>query len=173
MIYFIFGKPGAGKSTIGRNIAQMLRIPFVDCDNFYTSNDLKRIQTNTFTIEESDAFFMRFIPILENYHKQESRVIASQSLFRQAQRDELRRIFPSVIRLIYLDVNDETCLKRLENKRQYTSGRQEQEPHFYTKEQFLVEIQEYEIPKHTDLRIENNCCVENATLNLIQYINRI
>lgn len=171
MIYFLFGKPGAGKSTIGRDVAQMLRIPYVDCDDLYTPSDRKRIQTNTFTIEESDAFLMRFIPILETYNKQTDRMIASQSLFRQTQRDELRRVFPGALSLIYLDVNDETCLKRLENNRQYISGKREQEPHFYAGEQFLAEIQEYEIPTHTDLRIENNGYVENAIQILIQYIN--
>lgn len=169
MIYFLFGKPGAGKSTLGRNVSQQVGIPYVDCDNLYTPVDRVRIQKGEFTNEESDAFLARVINTLQAYQKETTSIVASQSLFRESQRDELKRAFPGTIRLIYLDVDDEICLKRLDD-RQHVSMGPERELHFYSREHFLVEIDEFEPPKEVNLWIKNNGSLEKTEQVFVQYI---
>lgn len=154
MIIFLFGRPGSGKSTVGKKIAEMLGGTYFDCDDCYTEKDKSLILQNRFSVTNSDLFLERVIQGLYQKNKNNNLIVASQSLFRERQRKRLKTEFNADIFLIFLDVPISITIERLK-KRDGENGR-----HFYTWKQYINELFEFESVNTCDFIIKDTSGVK-------------
>ena len=43
MIYIVFGVSGIGKTTIGKDLSESLKIPFYDADDFHSQANIEKM----------------------------------------------------------------------------------------------------------------------------------
>jgi gluconate kinase len=143
MLLFLFGKPGTGKTTMGRYLSKLMNAVYFDCDDCYTLQDIDNIKRNNFTCTDSDEFLVRAVGKLKKI-RDEDLVITSQSLFKEHQRRLLKNEFQSDIFLVYLDLPRDLVIERLKQRR-----------HFYDLQQYLREEHEYDAVKTFDVSVMN------------------
>lgn len=47
MVYIVFGVSGSGKTTVGKLLAQALKLPFYDADDFHSAKNISRMKEGT------------------------------------------------------------------------------------------------------------------------------
>jgi shikimate kinase len=106
----LIGMMGSGKSTVGRELARLLSLPFVDTDHILV-NKLGRPVTQIFRIYGETAFRDHETRILQDIGD-EPLVVATGggTVLRPENWEHLRRIG----RIVFLDVNRGILLDRLE-----------------------------------------------------------
>lgn len=166
MIVFLYGRPGAGKTTIGRKLADLWQTVYIDCDELYTDVEKQQIIAGIITEEDSDNFLRRILRSFESY-PQENIIIASQSLFRESQRSHMKDQLKDQLFLVCLDIPLEASISRLQ-KRDAGGVGQERELHFYRLEQYQRETHLFEDPVTYDLLIDNRGTVDEALILLSQ-----
>jgi len=116
LIVVVMGVAGAGKTTIGKLLAEQLGWMFVDADDFHSAANIEKISQGT-ALDESDRE-----PWLEAIRTAELRwtserqdVVLACSALRRAYREKLD-IGPEV-RLVYLNASRELISQRLLSRR--------------------------------------------------------
>ena len=150
MIIFLFGRPWAGKTKVGQELAKILGTTWRDGDEWYTEEEKLRIARGEFTWDDSRKFFDRVTEKLKESRKERMLVLSGQSLFLQEYRQKLKDIFSENIFLVYLHVSKEATINRGAQQRRF--GERE---HFYSADQYKKESDEYEEVGTYDLRVEN------------------
>lgn len=107
---FLVGPMGAGKSTIGRHLADLMDLPFVDVDSEIESRAGADIQW-IFDMEGEQGFRDRECKVLKDLtENSQPRVIATGGGI--VMRDENRAILRSSGRVIYLSATAEQLYER-------------------------------------------------------------
>jgi len=106
----LIGMMGSGKSTVGRELARLLSLPFIDTDHILV-NKLGRPVTQIFRIYGETAFRDHETRILQDI-SEEPLVVATGggTVLRAENWDHLKRIG----RIVFLDVDRTVLLDRLE-----------------------------------------------------------
>lgn len=117
MIVVVMGVSGAGKTTIGRALAQALGWPFYDGDDFHPPQNVEKMRQG---IPLTDADRLPWLEALHALMYQlllsgQSAVVACSAL-KRSYRDLLRRAGPEV-RFVYLAADPELIRRRLEARR--------------------------------------------------------
>lgn len=165
MIIFLFGRPWAGKTKVGQELAKILNTTFRDGDEWYTEEEKRWIAEGEFTWDESQNFFERLRERLRELRGERMLVLSGQSLFLQEYRQKLKDVFGDNIFLVYLDVPQEVTLNRAALPR--TFGERE---HFYSAAQYNNEVGEYEDGGIYDLRTENLVSPEQTAQTIVRGI---
>lgn len=112
-LYVVMGVAGAGKSTVGVALAQALRIPFVEGDDFHPPENRARMAAG---IPLTDADRQGWLQALSARIAQAQRagrgVVVSCSALKRAYRDILRAGAPA-LRFIFLSGDPSLLAERL------------------------------------------------------------
>ena len=145
MIFFLFGRPGAGKTFIGRRLAHEWGKPYLDGDDFYTLHDQQVLRDGVISDHDSDAFLDRLLGYLVTCPRDDV-TVTSQSLFRASQRKRVKEILGGQVFLVYLRVPEEMCYQRLARRETAGDPRVGGKVFPYGSEQFRREANAYEEP---------------------------
>lgn len=138
MIVVVTGVAGAGKSTIGRRLADRLDWPYLEADEFHPPASRRKMESGI-PLSESDRG-----PWLESMAAAiravgESAVV-SCSCLRQTHRERLRAVRPD-LRFVHLSVDPATARQRVE----------ERPGHFFEAELVESQFETLEVPRRAEI----------------------
>lgn len=170
MILFLYGKPGAGKSVIGRALMFKLNQPFIECDDLYNKDERHKITTGVISDEDSDKYLEKTLDYLATYNSEQKDriVIATQSLFRESQRQRVKERLKEQVFMVCLDIPLVLSIARV-GLRSIQRGRGPESFRAlpYSLPDYLREIQYYEKPRTFDFK------VDNSTSNSMETVQKI
>lgn len=113
MIIIVMGVSGAGKTTIGTELAQTLHWPFVDADDFHPPANIEKMQRGIpLTEQDRRPWLSALRSQIEAWLKQDRRIILACSALKASYRRELV-IDPSRILVVYLKGPYDLIARRL------------------------------------------------------------
>jgi carbohydrate kinase (thermoresistant glucokinase family) len=116
MLILVMGVTGSGKSTLGRQLASRLGLPFFDADDFHSASNKQKMANNE-PLNDADR-----APWLERLAREAARWEASGGavLACSALKSAYRAVLCSAVataRVVYLDVPRAELVRRLEARR--------------------------------------------------------
>ena len=116
MIVVVMGVAGAGKTTIGKLLAEQLGWMFVDADDFHSAENVEKIRQGVGLDESDREPWLEAIRTAElRWTSERQDVVLACSALRQAYREKLD-IGPEV-RFVYLKATRELTTRRLLSRR--------------------------------------------------------
>lgn len=124
MIYWFFGYPGIGKDYCARYLSEIGKFPYIDADDFLTTEDRQKLLDKSFTIEDRLLKLSRIISHIKNLQKYHENIAVADSLPDNASRNLIKNSFPGKIKLILVTAPGEVHKKRIAKRKN----------HFFTSE---------------------------------------
>lgn len=116
MVVVIMGVSGAGKTTVGRALAEALGWPFYDGDDFHPTANIEKMRRGIPLTDADREPWLETLQLLIAQHLQTGRsAVVACSALKRSYRDTLRRAGPD-IRFVHLAANYETIRQRLETR---------------------------------------------------------
>ena len=118
-VIFIIGVSGSGKSTIGKLIAEELKVPFFDGDDFHSENNVKKMSSGQ-PLNDTDrqSWLETLNDLAKTQLKTNSCVIVCSAL-KQKYRDILSRDIKSQATCVHLSGSFEQILERIHNRKDH------------------------------------------------------
>ncbi len=152
MILVLMGVSGSGKTTVGQRLAQRLRWPYHEADDFPPPANIDKMRLGHALTDDDRISWLE--AIRSQMQREQSRnlsAIFTCSALKRAYRDQLRAVGPQV-KLISLEL-DETALRdRLAQR----TG------HFFNPSLLASQLQTWEDASDADLRVDASLPVEEV-----------
>lgn len=114
------GVSGCGKSLIGQQLAEALRLPFFDADDFHSPENVTKMASG---VPLTDADRADWLDSLAQLLQTQTPLVLACSALRKRYRDRLRMADPALV-FVHLDGDIDTIWARLSQRRDhYFSGR--------------------------------------------------
>jgi gluconokinase len=119
MVVLIIGVSGAGKSTIGRNLAEYIKCPFVEADDFHSKAN-KDLMSRGISLTDADR--MPWLTILHDIIRyfclNDTDVVVACSALKESYRRVLidSNSLNDCVRLVYLKGDSATIESRLDRR---------------------------------------------------------
>lgn len=114
MIYIVMGVSGSGKTTVGLKLADRLRLPFHDADEYHLPGSIDKMRQGV-PLQDADRlpWLEQLADLIALWEKEGGAVLACSAL-----KESYREILQTVphITWIYLDGSRETILSRLQSR---------------------------------------------------------
>jgi gluconokinase len=105
----VMGVSGSGKSTVGAALAQRLRVPFADADDFHPAANVAKMTAGHALDDEDRHPWLEAIGEWLSEHRDGA--VVSCSALKRAYRDQLRGHLPTT-RFVHLDGSREVIARR-------------------------------------------------------------
>ncbi|TDV51975.1 gluconokinase [Actinophytocola oryzae] len=110
----VMGVTGSGKSTVGMALAERLRVPYADADDFHSLENVAKMRAGT-PLDDTDRLpWLRAIGDWLRAHRQMGGVVTCSAL-KRVYRDTLRDRAPDVT-FLHLDGDEETVRQRVASR---------------------------------------------------------
>ena len=114
MVIILMGVVGAGKTTVGRLLAEKLTWRFADADDFQPPSNVEKIRNGIALNDNDRAPWLRALrQAIDGWSMTGENVVLACSALKQKYRDELRAVS---VRFVYLKGGRELILKRLSTR---------------------------------------------------------
>ncbi|TDI72147.1 MAG: gluconokinase, partial [Bacteroidetes bacterium] len=113
----VMGVSGSGKTTVGKELAAKLDLPFYDADDFHSQTSIEKMKSGTpLTDPDRYPWLQLLSEKIERWNTEGSAVLACSAL-----KEEYRTILSSRTKMIwvYLVVGFETIYDRMKNRDHY------------------------------------------------------
>jgi gluconokinase len=116
VIILIMGVTGAGKTTVGRRLAEALGFQFSDADDFHSPANVDKMRRGI-PLEDADraAWLNALAAAIDEWLRDNANVVLACSALKASYRAILLRD-PSCMRVVYLKVSRETARERLRRR---------------------------------------------------------
>jgi gluconokinase len=115
-ILIVMGVAGAGKSTIGSELARQLGWHFYDADDFHPETNVRKMaQGQALTDCDRAPWLVRLRALIETYIRRDLRAVIACSALRKAYRDVLT-VDPRIVRFAFLSGPRELIARRLASR---------------------------------------------------------
>jgi carbohydrate kinase (thermoresistant glucokinase family) len=123
MIVIVMGVVGAGKTTIGRLLAQECSWKFVDADDFHPASNVEKIRQGiALTDQDRNPWLERLRAAISRWTAGKTDVVLACSALKRSYRQELQ-IAPEV-RFVYLKGSAHLIAERLQSRHGHFAGEQ-------------------------------------------------
>ena len=122
MVVILLGAAGAGKTTVGRALAEQFSWRFVDADDLHTPGAIAKIRSGVPLTDVDRAPWLAALHgiVATALERREPLVLACSAL-KQRYRDTLRGTLRTV-RFVYLEASEATLAERLAHRRGHFAG---------------------------------------------------
>lgn len=122
MIVVLMGPAGAGKTTVGRALAEVMRWPFYDADDFHDAVSIERMRAGVaLTDEERAPWLARIHDAMVDISRRGNNAVLACSALKQQYRDVLESGVPDV-RWVYLRGDAALLRNRLAHRAGHFAG---------------------------------------------------
>jgi gluconokinase len=119
-VVVLVGVSGAGKTTVGRALAQALQFPFYEGDDYHSPTNRAKIHAGVaLTDADRDPWLKAIRTLIDNVLAGQGDAVIACSALKRAYRDALRQ--PGVL-FVYLKVPVAELRTRLENRTGHFAG---------------------------------------------------
>ncbi|HEX7021050.1 MAG TPA: gluconokinase [Gemmatimonadaceae bacterium] len=117
-VIVVMGVTGAGKTTVGEELAQALHWPFYEGDDFHPRRNIELMSHGTPLTDDDRAPWLQALArMITNVILNGEHAVLACSALRQRYRDELLpRGAPGAVRFVYLDVPLEVLRERVSHR---------------------------------------------------------
>ncbi len=136
-ILFVMGVSGSGKTTIGQLLAQKLKMPFFDGDNYHPEANVQKMAKGHPLNDKDRQGWLQHLNQLAKDHKSKGAVIVCSAL-KKDYRKLLREDIGDTVEFIFLEGSFELISKRL----------QQRKGHFMPPELLRSQFETLEIPEY-------------------------
>ena len=113
MVYILTGVSGSGKSTIGRELAKVLKIPFYDADLFHPRSNVEKMSRGIpLTDQDRLPWLKQLSEQIRKWEKQGDCVLACSAL-KKSYREILSQGIPEKVKFIFLQGSIECIRDRI------------------------------------------------------------
>jgi gluconokinase len=120
MIIVMMGVSGAGKSTVGRQLADLMQCEFHEGDDYHTPDGRRKMSAGVaLTDEDREPWLSAIRALMVEIEERQGCAVIACSALKERYRDRLR--LPGV-RFVYLKVPRSELLERLKNRRDHFAG---------------------------------------------------
>ena len=139
MIVIIMGVSASGKTTIGKALGRSLNTPFYDADDFHPESNVQKMASGESLNDSDRAPWLKILSQKIMEWKKEDGAILACSALKEKYRETLEASNKDSenIKWVYLDVDKETLLERLNSRSE----------HFFPPELLDSQLSTLEIPK--------------------------
>jgi carbohydrate kinase (thermoresistant glucokinase family) len=113
----VMGVSGCGKTTVGGALAEKLRLPFFDADDFHPPANIEKMSSGT-PLVDSDRYpwLKRLASEIRGWEEKGGAVLACSAL-----KEEYREILSSVPNMtwVYLQADFDIILNRMKNRKHF------------------------------------------------------
>lgn len=114
-IYIVMGASGCGKSTLGQALAQALRLPFYEGDDYHPTANLARMSAGQALTDEDRAPWLgQLRQLIQGHLDHGTGAVLSCSALKRHYRDQLGR--EAAICYVWLDADANTLTQRLASR---------------------------------------------------------
>ncbi len=138
IVYIIFGVSGSGKTTIGEALANDLKIPFHDADDFHPEANIAKMSQGIALNDTDRAPWLATLADQIQQWRQSSGAVLACSALKTAYRRTLESIPSTYIKWIFLDGSFELIAHRMQSRKE----------HFFKKELLASQFEVLEKPKN-------------------------
>ncbi len=114
-IFFIMGVSGCGKSTVGKLLAQELRIPFFDGDDFHPQANIAKMEAGKALNDTDRQGWLESLNKLAKKHKLRGAIIACSAL-KESYRNLLEKDVLEQTEFVFLKGSYDEILARLQQR---------------------------------------------------------
>lgn len=158
MIIFIWGLPGAGKSTIGKMLAENMKLKFYEMDDYLSdSYKAKMKEGELITDEDRNSFFYYFANKLQEIDTEGEDFVVSGYVAKKRHSDQLRSI--GDVRFFELVVSEDVLIERLKNRKD----------HFFKEETLKKVLKNYESLSES-IKIDGEKSTEDVIKQITNYL---
>jgi gluconokinase len=123
MVIVLMGVAGAGKTTIGRRLSDILQWQFHDADAFHSAaNIAKMAQGSALTDDDRRPWLDSLRMALETWIRQNVNVVLACSLLKESYRSIVLSGYESAVRLVYLKASRSILQRRLVGRTGHFAG---------------------------------------------------
>ena len=157
-IYFIMGVSGCGKSTIGSLLANELKIPFYDGDDYHSKTNVNKMASGQPLTDEDRMGWLLKLNELAHSKREEGAIIGCSAL-KESYRTILDANLHDNARWIYLSGSFEEVLDRL----------QQRKGHFMPAELLKSQFETLEVPQKA-IKVSINMSPEEIANQILSLI---
>ena len=119
MLIIVMGVSGSGKSTIGLLLAQRLRLPFVDADDYHSKENVRKMtEGNALTDVDRLKWLQKLNKLLKEASKQKGIVMACSAL-KEDYRIALQQDLSQKIKWIFLHGTNSLLSQRIMDRKDH------------------------------------------------------
>ena len=123
MVIVLMGAAGAGKTTVGRRLAEQLAWPFLDGDALHPPENIAKMSRGTpLTDEDRRPWLQALRESVVGYVAQGSNAVLAASLLTQGYRAVVLAGYEAQVRLVYLRVSPSLLRERLTARTSHFGG---------------------------------------------------
>ena len=159
MIIIVFGVSGSGKTTIGKLLAEQLRLPFYDADDFHPEANVKKM-SDGFPLDDVDRapWLLALAKYIAEWSQGKGAVLACSAL-KESYRTLLSSQYRKDIIWVYLSGSKAVIKKRMETRAD----------HFMPSKLLDSQFEALEVPTygiHVDISKDKTTIVETVLSKL-------
>ena len=125
MLLIVMGVSGSGKTTVGRQLAHRLHLPFYDADDFHSEANVEKMRQGTpLTDEDRHDWLAKLAEGLATWGQTGGAVLACSALKEQYRRVLQQGAGASQLTWVVLEGDKEVLLSRLGNRAGHYMGAQ-------------------------------------------------
>lgn len=115
-IYYIMGVSGCGKSTVGRQLAERLNLPFFDADDFHSSANLDKMKAGIPLTDEDRSDWLKEVQELASREGRLRGAVIACSALKEKYREQLGEGIELRVNWVFLDGTFELIQSRLRER---------------------------------------------------------
>ncbi|WBL24086.1 gluconokinase [Zunongwangia sp. HGR-M22] len=158
-VYIVMGVSGSGKTTIGREIASTLEIPFFDADDYHPAANIEKMKKGiALNDEDRKAWLKSLAENIEKWKDNEGAVLACSAL-KKKYRAALSHNLKEYVVFVYLYAEYELIYKRMMARK----------GHYFKPELLKSQFETLEEPKNA-IKVEVNKEIPETVSEVISKI---